>query len=461
MDGLITNNLKVEEPDDDIMVGDNAMSVARGASFLMGDDPNKDPVKPATKASIGDAPMGEKPTENPLEVGRLSLSLGGSTRPDTSFGGDTTIAAASNLGPNPLGPNPFGLDFDDFGLQKKPTPAPAPVKEPVSVAIKEPAAAAVKEPTPAPVKEPTPAPVKEPTPAPVKEPAPAPVKEPAPAAVKEPAPAPVREPEMAEEQKAISMNNVVSVSEGSMIIFASAFFGNRVILDDDSYEEKDNYVPATQDDGAMKSSLEGIIDYAPSHVKVEEPKPLGESKKEDAATDSAADEPMGLTPDKGASDDEPMGLPLGADDFDDIPLGGSSSDSLPLGGSSSDSLPLGGSSSDNASNEKPQASAPKGVDPLMALLLAGGNPFGDNTKTMAPDLSFGKEALKPKHFEPMKASGPAVNAENTQANNPLGTNPFGKEIAPDFSFGKDALKPKRYVPKNSSTPAAEKDDAQN
>ena len=47
----------------------------------------------------------------------------------------------------------------------------------------------------------------------------------------------------------------------------------------------------------------------------------------------------------------------------------------------------------------------------------------------------------------MKASGPKVNAENALENNPLGSNPFGKDVEPDFSFGKEALKPKKYTPK--------------
>ena len=104
---------------------------------------------------------------------------------------------------------------------------------------------------------------------------------------------------------------------------------------------------------------------------------------------------------------------------------------------------------DSSSNDKSKTNTAGGVDPLMALLMAGGNPFGDDSKKPAPDLSFGEKALKPKHFEPMKASGPKVTAENVQANKPLGDNPFGVEVVPDFSMGKEALKPKKYVPKKS------------
>ena len=113
-------------------------------------------------------------------------------------------------------------------------------------------------------------------------------------------------------------------------------------------------------------------------------------------------------------DDEPMGLLDGGDDPVEKPLG------------------------DGSNEKEPENNGAKKVDPLMELLLAGGNPFGDSSVKTMPDLSFGKEALKPKHYEPMKASGPKANIENAKADHPLGDNPFGKEITPDLSLGKKA-----------------------
>lgn len=338
MDVTITNNLKKDEPDDDIMVGDNAMSVERGASFLMGYDPYQDPEKPKPKSSIGDAPMGEKPTENPLVGDHLKLHSGNDKK-DTTAGVDTLIAAASNLGPNPLGLNPFGLDqaeldaisLDPLGFGAK--------KDSVSVSVKK--------------------------------------------TEKAEAPKEAKKPEE------ILLSRIYSLSDPafpqSMIIYGSSFFESSMAL------------------------KETVVDSMPALNK------------------EVDDEPIGLAP----ADDEPIGLAP----VDDGPLGLMPSDDEPQEAPASD--------------KKNETKAPDGVDPLMALLLAGGNPFGDSSKKPAPDLSFGKEALKPKHFEPMKASGPRTNAENVKTNNPLGDNPFGKEVVPDFSMGKEALKPKKYVPKKS------------
>lgn len=397
MDALVTNNLKSEEPDDDIKVGDNAMSVKRGASFLMGYDPYEDTSKPTPKSSIGDAPMGEKPADIPLDEEGLKLVLSGnSSGRNSSYSGDTTVAAASNLGPNPLGPNPFGEDFSVFDPLKASAPAPAPKKETVS----EPKKAA----------------------------------EPALKIEKAEATIPAPEAKKVAESVEVKENplaNVISISDGSMIIFASAFFGNEVVSNEPIREEEDNPVQAS----TVAETLEAILESS-GKEEIEAPAPANMDSKtveenvaddvlgwDDEGFDPVKDDKMGITAEKAVTEEKPAELPPEKAISEEKPV------------------------KESPAEKKTQASAPDGVDPLMALLLAGGNPFGDDAKSSAPDLSFGKDALKPKHFEPMKASGPAASAENVQANHPLGDNPFGKEIAPDFSFGKDALKPKKYEPK--------------
>lgn len=421
MDGIISNNLKEEKlVDDSINVGDNAMNVDRSASFLMGYDPYKDPEKPRPKSSIGDAPMGEKPTENPLALGHLSLSSRENAGPDTSFGGDTTIAQASNLGPNPLGLNPFGEDFQVPDALTGFASAPAPVKRP--------------EPKPEPVpmlkfeQEPVLKTVPEPMPKPVAAPAPKSVAAPVPKPVAEAVQKPVQKQEKEEVPTASPFGSIVSISERSMIIFASNFFGSEASTEDDADEEDFKPVEEkTNDELAALLSEIGISVDEPVGVKpetsVSEEEPIGLAAE---AADTEG-EPIGLLSEVSAGDDEPMGL------MPDVTI--------------AEEKPL--EKVEKPIEEKPKTNVPEGMDPLMALLLAGGNPFGDNAKSSAPDLSFGKEALKPKHFEPMKASGPAVNAENVAANHPLGDNPFGKEVVPDFSMGKEALKPKKYVPKKT------------
>jgi hypothetical protein len=161
----------------------------------------------------------------------------------------------------------------------------------------------------------------------------------------------------------------------------------------------------------------------------DEHKDLGGKVDEDGSESTF----MGLD----SSENDPMDLLFGVDGFDDEPIG--------LGDNSTVSEKE--KTKESSSEKKTQDKSSDEVDPLRALLMAGGNPFGENAKIIAPDLSFGKDALKPKHFEPMKASGPRVNAENVRENNPLGNNPFGKDVEPDFSFGKEALKPKKYEPK--------------
>lgn len=428
MDGFFANNPLGEDPDDDSMLGDNAMGVARGASFLMGDDPNKDPVKPTVSSPIGDAPMGEKPKENPFGDDPLGLlsgvnPLGGNIKPDTSFGGGTNVAKPSALGPNPLGDDPLGLlsGINPLGGNIKPDTSfggrttyaggnslgpnplgPNPLDpnplgpDPLGLGAK-------KEEAPAPV------PVMEPEPEPVK----------------------------AEEPKEIPLGGIISLEDdfgdgvlggiislsdptsfGSGIISSGSSFGNGVVSSDASYDDDDVSIQVPYGDGTLESTLESggsYYDNGSSLADDDDFKPLGENVNDDVFSLNYS----GLD----SADDDPLGLMSGATASADLSLG------------------------DSPSAKKPQNDVPEGMDPLRALLLAGGNPFGDNAKNIAPDLSFGKEALKPKHFEPMKVSGPKVHAENVQVNNPLGDNPFGKDIAPDFSFGKEALKPKKYVPK--------------
>lgn len=506
MDGLITNNLKVDEPDDDIMVGDNAMSVKRGASFLMGYDPTKDPEKPVTKASIGDAPMGEKPTENPLDGDGLTLSMGGNSakrnnEPDTSFGGDTTIAAASNLGPNPLGPNPFGLDpmgleALGFGTPGKTTPAPAPVKAPVPEAKK------VEEPKKA--EEPKkveelkkPEEVKKPEESKkIEEPKKAEeLKKPEEVKKPEEAKKP-EEPKKAEEPKDTALGHIFSLSDpemsSSMIISVSSSFGSGFSEDEPSSIEdepvvsSENSIEEEHVSAAIETSVIKDEPIAPALDEESEDEGISETVSESVSEGISEALPLsseGILRESSDDDDDTsvqmhfgegtLESTLGGgesyydygasleDDDDFKPLGNSVDDDEPglslAGLDSDDDDPMGllsgagiaDDKADGSSDKKSQAGGAKEMDPLMALLLAGGNPFGDNQKSMAPDLSFGKEALKPKHFEPMKASGPAATAENVEANHPLGDNPFGKGIVPDFSFGKEALKPKKYVPKKT------------
>ena len=461
MDGFFANNPLGEDPDDESMLGDNAMGVARGASFLMGDDPNKDSVKPVASSPIGDAPMGEKPKENPFGDDPLGLlsgvnplggnikpdtsfgggtnvakpsalgpnplgddplgllsginPLGGNIKPDTSFGGGTTIGRPSSLGPNPLGPNPLGLNPlgenplgpDPLGLGAKEEAAPAPAPEPI----------------------------------PVPEPAPEP---------EEPKEVPLGGIISLEDDFGDGvLGGIISLSDPSSFssgVFSSgSSFGSGVIssgssYDDEaasgessgeasdgsslgsgvvsgsySYDDDDNSIQIPYGDGTLDSTLEGSSSYynnGSSLADDDDYKPLGENVNDDvfslnyAGLDSADDDPLGLM-----SGGAPVNNQMG-----DVPTA-------------------------------PKINDAEGMDPLRALLLAGGNPFGDNAKKIAPDLSFGKEALKPKHFEPMKASGPRVQAENVRVNKPLGDNPFGKDIAPDISFGKESLKLKKYVPK--------------
>ena len=421
MDVTITNNLKVDEPDDDIKVGDNAMSVKRGASFLMGYDPYQDPEKPVTKASIGDAPMGEKPTENPLDIGHLSLSSDRKNK--SSYAGDTNIAKASSLGDNPLGLNPLGLSEEQLellgiNLNKGTTPAPAPVKESAPVSAKEPASALVKESVPASVKQP--------------------------------------ELKKAKEPKEVSLFHIISLSDpnftGGKVYSSLYLFGVGDVSDDDAADATENSVQVPYGDGVLESTLgsddsdKGLSqaeddDFKPlGGIDDDDFKPLGGNDNDDfkpLAKDDD-DDGAGLTfMELDSEEDDPMGLMYGMDDSDIKPLG-SMDDAI---------APENDSKKDSPSEKKAQAKDTEEMDPLKALLLAGGNPFGDNARVIAPDLSFGKNALKPKHFEPMKASGPKVSAENAQENNPLGSNPFGKDVEPDFSFGKEALKPKKYTPK--------------
>ena len=411
MDVTITNNLKVDEPDDDIMVGDNAMSVKRGASFLMGYDPYQDPEKPVTKASIGDAPMGEKPTENPLDIGHLSLSSDRNNK--SSYAGDTNIAKASSLGSNPLGLNPLGLSEEQLellGINLQTTaPAPAAVKESASVSVKESASAAIKESVSASVKQP--------------------------------------ELKKAKEPKEASLFRIISLSDpnftGGRVFSINFAFEDEDASDDVTVDETGSFVQVPYGDGVLESALgsdDGDKDMGLSQYEADDFKPLGGQEEDEIQPLRKDDEDDGgglifMEPD--SEDDDPMGLMYGMDDSDVKPLG-SMDDAI---------APENDSQKNSSSEKKPQAKDTEEMDPLKALLLAGGNPFGENSRIIAPDLSFGKEALKPKHFEPMKASGPKVNAENAMENNPLGSNPFGKDVEPDFSFGKDALKPKKYTPK--------------
>ena len=82
MSGLIDDS-PLKDNSDNSVLGDNAMGVDRGASFLMEEDPNKDSKKPKASGTIGE---------------------------------ETTVAEASNLGPDPLGPNPFGLAPEELEL---------------------------------------------------------------------------------------------------------------------------------------------------------------------------------------------------------------------------------------------------------------------------------------------------------------------------------------------------------
>ena len=439
MDVTITNNLKVDEPDDDIKVGDNAMSVKRGASFLMGYDPYQDPEKPVTKASIGDAPMGEKPTENPLDIGHLSLSSNRKNK--SSYAGDTNIAKASSLGDNPLGLNPLGLSEEQLellgiNLNKGTAPAPASVKESA--------------------------------PASGKESAPVSAKEPVSATVKESASVSEKQPELkkAKEPKEVSLFHIISLSDPNLTggkVFSNLFlFEIEDDADDVAIDETDHSIQVPYGDGVLESTLESTDsdkglslanddDFKPLGGDDDDFKPLGGNEDDDfkplGGNEDDDFKPLGKNDeDDGAGltyleldseDDDPMGLMYGMDDADIKPLG-TMDDAI---------APENDSKKDSSSEKKSQAKDTEEMDPLKALLLAGGNPFGDNARVIAPDLSFGKNALKPKHFEPMKASGPKVSAENAQENNPLGSNPFGKEIAPDYSFGKEALKPKKYTPK--------------
>ena len=421
MDVTITNNLKVDEPDDDINVGDNAMSVKRGASFLMGYDPYQDPEKPVTKASIGDAPMGEKPTENPLDIGHLSLSSNGKNK--SSYAGDTNIAKASSLGDNPLGLNPLGLSEEQLellgiNLQKGTAPAPASVKESAPASGKEPASGSAKGAASDYAKSSGAASEKGSAPAFVKESA----------------------SKKAKEPKEVSLFHIISLNDpnftGGKIFSSVLLFGNGDVSEDAVADEAHNSVQVPYGDGVLEATLEsgdsdrgmGLSLSADDDVK-----PLGGEDDGLRPLGGNDDDGAGLTFMELDSEDDPMDLLYGVDDSDIRPLGSGDDEKA--------------SSKDNSAEKKPQDKGSEEMDPLKALLLAGGNPFGDNARVIAPDLSFGKNALKPKHFEPMKASGPKVSAENAQENNPLGSNPFGKDVEPDFSFGKEALKPKKYTPK--------------
>ena len=382
MSGLIDNSLWKEKSDDDSVLGDNAMGVARGASFLMEEDPNKDSKKPKANGTIGE---------------------------------ETTVAEASNLGPNPLGPNPFGLapeELDLLGI--KPfgdKPADLKAAEPVKQekAVSEEVSA------------------KETLGASARGSAVTPAKESVGAFAKESE----QEPEGKKKTEKSSFGNFISVGENSMIIFGSAFFGSEVILDDLADEKEDNSAVVSGGDGVLGKGS-ALEDSFRQHN--EDDKSSGENAKDAdfglsvAGLESVDDGSMDLMLYGESFDEEPLGLLAVGDDSGEEPLG------LLGGGDDYDERPL-----EDGSNVKEQESnGAKKIDPLMELLLAGGNPFGDNAVKTVPDLSFGKEALKPKHYEPMKASGPKANIENAKVGNPLGDNPFGKEIAPDLSLGKKA-----------------------
>ncbi|GEM_PF-2212894 len=410
---VIFSNTPIEEPEDDIMVGDNALSIDMGASFLMGEDPKKDPVKkPLSKASIGDAPMGEKPTEDPLTGLRLSFS----SRANRSAGDDdegTTIAKASSVGLNPLGLNPLGLDeaeLERLGIKLQ----PAPAKKTEATPVKEPATAAVKAPATAPAKEP----------------AVATAKAVAPVAEKVTAP----EQKKAEEPKEVSLGNIISLSDpsikGGMIFSIYTSFESEEAPVEVAPEKEENVAAVIPEEVTLEAPTKiDDDDFGLLGGIEDDHKDLGGKVDEDGSESTF----MGLD----SSENDPMDLLFGVDGFDDEPIG--------LGDNSTVSEKE--KTKESSSEKKTQDKGADEVDPLRALLMAGGNPFGENSKIIAPDLSFGKDALKPKHFEPMKASGPRVNAENVRENNPLGNNPFGKDVEPDFSFGKEALKPKKYEPK--------------
>ena len=377
MSGLIDDS-PLKDNSDNSVLGDNAMGVARGASFLMEEDPNKDSKKPKANGTIGE---------------------------------ETTVAEASNLGPDPLGPNPFGLAPEELELLGiKPLgygPAGLETAEPGKreKVVAEEASA------------------EEPLATPAREAAVTPAKESVGAFEKEPE----QVPEENKKTKKASLSNYISVGENSMIIFGSAFFGGEVDLDD--------YAGKEEDDTAVVSDGGGVVEKGnaldPSSQQKETDKNSGENAKDDDTGSNVA----GLEP----ADDGSMDLMLYGESFDDEPMGLLGGDDEPMGllGGGDDPVekPLG----EDGSNEKePENNGAKKVDPLMELLLAGGNPFGDSSVKTMPDLSFGKEALKPKHYEPMKASGPKANIENAKADHPLGDNPFGKEITPDLSLGKKA-----------------------
>ena len=439
MDVIFSNTPIEEEPEDDIMVGDNALSIDMGASFLMGEDPKKDPVKkPLSKASIGDAPMGEKPTEDPLTSLRLSFS----SRANRSAGDDdegTTIAKASSVGLNPLGLNPLGLDeaeLERLGIKLQ--PAPAKKSETAPVSAKEPATAAVKAPATAPSKEP----------------AVATAKAAAPVAEKVTAPEQMK----AEEPKVVSLSNIISLSDpsikGGMIFSIYTSFESEEAPVEAAPEKEEKVVAVIPEEVTLEAPAKINDDDDDMSIPMpqdDDVKPLGKNDDDDdfgllggiedehkdlggkVDEDGSGSTFMGLD----SSENDPMDLLFGVDGFDDEPIG--------LGDNSTVSEKE--KTKESSSEKKAQDKGADEVDPLRALLMAGGNPFGENAKIIAPDLSFGKDALKPKHFEPMKASGPRVNAENVRENNPLGNNPFGKDVEPDFSFGKEALKPKKYEPK--------------
>ena len=432
MDILFTNTPSGEEPEDETWVGDNALAVNRGASFLIDDDPKKDPEKPISKASIGDAPMGMKPTENPLEVGHINLSSHGK---GSSAGVDTLIAKASGLGANPLGDNPLGLSPEQLellglGFPKEPAPKPVSAKkEPeAKPEVKTDAKADVKPETKPEMKA-----------------------EAKPETKAEP------EPKKAEEPKEVSLSCIISASDdfsGGRIISGDLSFASAIISSDDSdplsIDEDFKLLDESKPDDAPELDQKGIAPKEDDSVGL-------------PSLETADDDDLkGLEADSSVSEEDPMGLMLNlaeAEESKGLEPADDSEEELkplePADDSEEELKPLEPAedilddnlTKDNPSENKPKAGGTEEMDPLRALLLAGGNPFGDNLKNIAPDLSFGKDALKPKHFEPMKASGPKVNAENAQENNPLGVNPFGKEVVPDFSFGKEALKPKKYEPK--------------
>ncbi len=432
MDILFTNAPSGEEPEDETWVGDNALAVSRGASFLIDDDPKKDPEKPISKASIGDAPMGMKPTENPLEVGHINLSSRGK---GSSAGVDTLIAKASGLGANPLGDNPLGLSPEQLellglGFPKEPTPKPVPAKTPEAKAeVKTDAKADVKPETKPEMK-----------------------------AAAKPETKPVPEPKKVEEPKEVSLSCIISASDdftGGRIISGDLSFGSAIISADDPLMKDEDFklMGESKTDDAPELDQKGIAPKEDDSIglAIQEPDSDDEQKGLTADTSVSEEDPMGLmfhlheeeedskglTSEETVLEEEPKSLATEENGIEEEPAG------LMVEEVVADDNPP----KDNPSENKPKAGGTEEMDPLRALLLAGGNPFGDNLKNIAPDLSFGKDALKPKHFEPMKASGPKVNAENAQENNPLGVNPFGKEVVPDFSFGKEALKPKKYEPK--------------